>query len=140
MAEPLLLDTAYVQALLNRNDQYHEKAKQLMPRVRAASVVLITEAVLMEIGNALSALAYRKAAAHFIDGCYSGSDKNLRVVPTDTNLIRRSLSLFDERPDKTWSLTDCTSFLTMESHGIRDAVTGDHHFVQAGYRALMLEE
>ncbi len=41
------------------------------------------------------------------------------------------------RPDKDWSLTDCISFVVMEEHGITDALTGDHHFEQAGFRALL---
>ncbi|HSN76007.1 MAG TPA: nucleic acid-binding protein, partial [Anaerolineae bacterium] len=46
------LDTAFVQALLNHRDQYHEQARVLFPGVRAAGEVWTTEAVLIEIGNA----------------------------------------------------------------------------------------
>jgi hypothetical protein len=53
--ERLLLDTVFVQALLNQRDQYHDKAKTFLPRVRDAAEVWITEAILVEIGNALSA-------------------------------------------------------------------------------------
>lgn len=52
--ERFLLDTVFVQALLNQRDQYHAKAKAFLPRVRDAAEVWITEAVLIEIGNALS--------------------------------------------------------------------------------------
>lgn len=139
MSEPLFLDTTYVQALLNKKDQHHDKARELQARVRDASLVLITEAVLLEIGNALRAIDHRAAAVRFIKGCYGGATKNLQVVSTDTALIRRSLDLFDNRTDKEWSLTDCISFVVMGDRRIRDAVTADDHFVQAGYRALMLE-
>jgi hypothetical protein len=37
--ERLFLDTAFIQALLNPNDEYHPQAKQLFPRVRSASEV-----------------------------------------------------------------------------------------------------
>ena len=65
----LLLDTAFIQALLNRNDQYHESAKAIFPRVRVAAEVWVTEAVLVEVANGLSALN-REGAAHFIEGYY----------------------------------------------------------------------
>lgn len=52
--ERLFLDTAFVQALLNRHDQYHDQVKILLPRVRAAAQVWTTEAILIEIGNALT--------------------------------------------------------------------------------------
>lgn len=49
--ESLFPDTAFVLALLNRRDQYHAKAKALSDRLRAASEIWLTEAVLTEIGN-----------------------------------------------------------------------------------------
>jgi predicted nucleic acid-binding protein len=45
--------------------------------------------------------------------------------------------LYDQRPDKAWSLTDCISFTIMQDYGLRDALTGDHHFEQAGFNMLM---
>ena len=50
----LFLDTSYVQALLNPRDSHHRRALSLLPRVKAASEVVVTEAVLIEVGNALS--------------------------------------------------------------------------------------
>lgn len=35
--------------------------------------------------------------------------------------------------------TDCISFIVMRTNGLTDALTSDHHFTQAGFRALMLE-
>ena len=49
----------------------------------------------------------------------------------------RPLGLFADRPDKHWSLTDCISFVVMNREGIVDALTGDRHFEQAGFRALL---
>jgi predicted nucleic acid-binding protein len=41
------------------------------------------------------------------------------------------------RPDKDWSLTDCTSFVVMENENIKEALTADRHFEQAGFTALL---
>ena len=64
------LDTAFVQALLNRNDQYHRIAKSRLNELRTAKEVWTTEAILIEIGNALS-VAQRAAAVRFITQCLS---------------------------------------------------------------------
>ncbi len=134
--ERLLLDTVFIQALLNKRDQYHTQAMALLPRVRAASEVWVTEAVLTEVANALSAVN-RVAAVRFIRQCYQTA--NMLVVSVGPQLLIRALELYEARPDKTWGLTDCISFVIMQDQGLTDALTADVHFVQAGYRALMLE-
>jgi predicted nucleic acid-binding protein len=132
----LFLDTAFVQALLNRNDQYHSIAKSRLSQLRAATEVWTTEAILVEIGNALST-SDREAAVSFIQQCYTTS--NSRVVSVDTGLLSRALELYSQRVDKDWGLTDCISFIVMRDHQLQQAMTTDRHFVQAGFRALMYE-
>lgn len=134
--ERLFLDTAFVQALLNRRDQYHSQAKALLPRMRVAAEVWITEAVLIEVGNALSVFN-RTGTVQFIKQCYQTA--NMHVVGVDTTLLTRALDLYRTRMDKTWGLTDCISFIVMQDCGLTDAITADEHFLQAGYRALLLE-
>ncbi|MGB3207293.1 MAG: PIN domain-containing protein [Crinalium sp.] len=132
----LFLDTAFIQALLNSRDQYHSQAKKLLPRVKNADEVWITEAILIEVGNALSAFN-RKAAVQFIQQCYQTS--NIKVVSVDHQLLNQALQLYQNRPDKAWGLTDCISFVVMQEQSLINAATADKHFIQAGYRALLLE-
>lgn len=80
-ASRFFLDTAYVLALLNPNDIYHQQAKALLPSMRVAHEVWITEAVLVEIGNAL-ARSNRSAAVAFINSCYV--TLNVKVVSVDS--------------------------------------------------------
>ncbi len=134
--ERLFLDTVFIQALLNKRDQYHTQARRFLPRVRAAADVWVTEAVLLEVGNALG-VVNRQGAVQFIQQCYDTT--NLQVVTVDTPMLARALHLYSERPDKTWGLTDCISFVVMWEQGLTDAVTADVHFVQAGFRALLRE-
>lgn len=58
------------------------------------------------------------------------------MPPTDA-LFRRGLQLSNNRPEKEWSLTDCISFVVMKERRIKEALTGDHHFEQAGFVALL---
>jgi len=133
----LFLDTAFVQALLNKNDQYHGIAKSRLNELRTAKEVWITEAILIEIGNALS-VAHRAAAVRFINQCYA--TPNIHVVPVDTKLLNRALDLYDERADKEWGLTDCISFIVMSDQNLTEAMTPDRHFIQAGFQALMRDQ
>ncbi|MCX6893159.1 MAG: PIN domain-containing protein [Verrucomicrobiota bacterium] len=38
--------------------------------------------------------------------------------------------------DKTFSFTDCTSFVVMRELKLQDVLTTDHHFTQAGFHTL----
>ncbi|MEB3213424.1 MAG: PIN domain-containing protein [Leptolyngbyaceae bacterium] len=136
MSDRVFLDTVFIQALLNPRDDFHNQARQLFPRIRTASEVWITDAIFIEVGNALSAFN-RESAVQFIQQCYRTN--NIRIISVDTELLMQALALYQSRSDKTWGLTDCISFIVMQQQNLTDAVTSDRHFVQAGFRALMLQ-
>src|SRR4051794_33841838 len=102
--ERFLLDTVFIQALLNKKDSYHQQALAFLPRMRAAAQVWVTEAILIEVGDALSAID-RPAAVAFIQDCYLAS--NVYVAGVDSLLLGQALHLYETRSDKTWGLTDC---------------------------------
>jgi predicted nucleic acid-binding protein len=60
-----------------------------------------------------------------------------KITPADPKLFDEGVKLFESRSDKEWSLTDCISFVVMQREGIAEALTGDHHFEQAGFVALL---
>ena len=61
----------------------------------------------------------------------------VRIVQLDEKLFSEASQRFRDRPDKASSLTDCVSFVVMNQSGIREALTSDQHFIQAGYIALL---
>ena len=64
-------------------------------------------------------------------------DSTVTIIPASQELFDAGIELYSGRPDKSWPLTDCISFVVMKSYGLTDALTGDHHFEQAGFKALM---
>jgi uncharacterized protein len=134
--ERLFLDTVFIQASLNEDDQYHEQAKKVVSRVRQAKEIWTTEAVLMEVANALSSFK-RLETANLIERYYK--TQNMRIVSVDNILFLRGLSLYKSRIDKSWGLIDCISFTVMQQQNLIIAATADQHFIQAGFRALLLE-
>ncbi|MFA5896842.1 MAG: PIN domain-containing protein, partial [Thermoplasmata archaeon] len=61
------------------------------------------------------------------------SSKNVVVAWIDPGTFEAALRLFEERPDKRWSFTDCTSFAVMKDLGIETAFTFDRNFHEAGF-------
>jgi uncharacterized protein len=57
----------------------------------------------------------------------------LDVGPGEFNAAWR---LFEQRSDKAYSFTDCTSFVLMRREGLRTAVALDEHFSQEGFIVL----
>ena len=128
------IDTGYVLALANTADKYHERAY-------AASLLVeppffTTEAVLIEIGNALSGLRWRSLGFAVINDLRQ--DPNITILSVDTDLFDRALSLYGARSDKTWGITDCISFIVMQTHNLHSVLTTDRHFEQAGFQNLLV--
>ena len=133
MADALFVDTVFIQALFDKNDQHHAWAMRNLNLMQNATRVYVSEAVFVEVAAALSAVN-RLGAARFIRQCYI--TPNITVVPFDHNLFLRGLALYESRPDKNWSLVDCVSFLVMQDHAITAAMSTDHHFEQAGFQLI----
>jgi hypothetical protein len=99
--------------------------------------MLTTEAVLTEIGNALSRTQWRRIAVETIKALRN--DPDVEIISVDASLFDRDFQLYSSRPDKEWGMTDCISFVVMQERGIFEALTTDHHFQQAGFRAILCE-
>ena len=130
------LDTSGWMALLNTDDRLHASALVAWREiVRSRRVVVVTDWIVAETGNGLARTGLRvtfaRAARLLI-----GSAK-FRLILIGDDLLIRSLDLYQSRPDKSWGLVDCASFVVMMQEGIRDAITSDHHFEQAGFRCLL---
>ena len=137
-SDRLFLDTGYVLARFNPRDQFHAAAVDLDGWVIGCREIWSTDAVLLEICAGFSSPAERETAIVIWDQFRSG-DPPYRIVDCGSSNLEQAMSMYRTRMDKSWSLADCLSFVAMEQQGLTDALTGDHHFVQAGFRALMLE-
>jgi predicted nucleic acid-binding protein len=131
-------DAGYWIALLNPRDGLHAKARNVSSVIGKVRIVT-SEMVLTEVLNAYSGKGdmLRRAATALVDRVRS--DPNAELVPMTSSAFREALERYRSRRDKTWGLTDCTSFLIMEQKGITDALSGDREFQQAGFVALLVE-
>jgi predicted nucleic acid-binding protein len=61
----------------------------------------------------------------------------VEVVWVDELLHRAAIAFLQSRTDKTYSLCNAVSFLSMWQRGIREALTTDRHFEQEGFGRLL---
>ena len=129
------VDTFYWIALANRRDQWHQRV-QAFNRTLTTRHFYTTEEVLGE----------------FLDFCGGGTpetrrravlftrrvltDPHMTIIPQTHASFLDGLALYESRPDKEYSLTDCISMQTMRREGLTDVLTNDHHFRQEGFRIL----
>ena len=125
--------------LINTRDQWHKKAVEWEHHLTLVRCQLVTtEFILTEIADGLSAIRFRKEAFHIIDTLTTSP--HVSILSATSDLFEAGMQLFRSRKDKEWGLTDCMSFKTMEQQGLQSALTTDTHFIQAGFRSLLLEE
>lgn len=129
-------DAFYFLALLNQSDAAHTAALRWATAGRGSLVT--TAWVLTEVADAMAAPINRPLFLRLIEGFRIL--RTVEVVPAEPERFDRGLDLYSRRPDKGWSLTDCISFVVMTELGLTEALTGDHHFEQAGFRALLRQQ
>ncbi len=132
----VFVDTAYWLALTNSFDQYHTKAVEVSEALGPCRL-FTTDPVLTEYLNALADKSshIRAAAVKMVETILR--NPHVAVIPMSRRTFMKSLTLYKARPDKGYSLTDCSSMLLMRQHHLSEALTTDRHFEQEGFTALL---
>lgn len=127
------VDTFFFLALLVRDDEYHGRAVEIVGRL---DTDLVTTAwVLTEVADGLATRGWHSRFLELLE-LLKGHPR-VTIIPPDEPHFDRGLDLYARRLDKRWTLTDCISFAVMTELGITEALTGDHHFEQAGFIVLL---
>ena len=130
---PIFADSFYFLALLNRDDAAHDRARELSEELTGP--LLTTAWVLTETADAMAAPGDRQGFLYLLDAL--AADPNCTIISPTQALFEDGLNLYANRLDKDWTLTDCISFVVMEQHNVTEALTGDRHFEQAGFKAML---
>jgi len=99
------------------------------------SVFITTSSIIEETANALSNPKFRSSLITFYHNISRSS--RVTILHVDPELWEKGWRLFSNRDDKNWSFTDCVSFVVMNERSIKNALTSDKHFFQAGFSAML---
>ena len=125
-------DSSYWIALFDKRDPLANVANNVTTVLPSHTRIVTSDFVVIEVLNALSRLSIE--IKHAALSVFQSS--LVEVVPFGKDLYEKAITQY-VRPDKEWSIVDCTSFVIMHSRNIRDALTYDKHFEQAGFNALL---
>ena len=133
MSAPVFLDTGAIYALADRNDADHGVVRALY--LNAERRFVTHDLILVEAFSLLTKRLYKPATLQTI-GALRRSTR-IEIVPVAPALLEAAWRRCERYADKEWDWIDCASFELMERRGLREALSLDHHFAQAGFALLV---
>lgn len=129
----VFMDTSYLLALELANDQNHQVAKAHWQQVIISLPQLVTTTYVFD-----EVVTYFNSRGHHSKAIQVGnsllSSPSVQLIHVDETLFQAGWVYFQRHQDKSYSLTDCISFVVMEQRSIRTAFSLDQHFSQAGFQ------
>jgi len=131
----LFVDTAGWMSCADRNDPAHAKCVAVRDAQLRAGLSLVATDYVLDETLTLLRLRLGLGAARDWWGRVSQSPR-VAFVDVDADLRDQAFEWFFRYEDKEFSFTDCTSFAFMRREKIREALTTDRHFLQAGFEVM----
>jgi predicted nucleic acid-binding protein len=131
-AERVFVDTGAWFAYVNSGDPDHRRVREVLdapPAALVTSTYVFDETVTLTQAR----LGHRRAVTVGRVLLDPTLVELLHVTPVHE---RAAWTLFERRPDKSYSFTDCTSFVLMRRERMERAVALDAHFSQEGFVVL----
>jgi predicted nucleic acid-binding protein len=132
MPERLFVDTGAWFAYINASDPDHRRVRHVLddqPGRLVTSTYVFDETITLTQAR----LGHRRAITVGQTLLNPRLVELLHVNPVDE---RAAWELFERRDDKSYSFTDCTSFVVMRRQRLARAIALDAHFTQEGFLIL----
>jgi hypothetical protein len=136
MANEIFVDTSGFFAMLSSDDDRHAAAAKIVTAARKRKRGFVTtDYVLDETATLLKARRRIHLVAELFERL--ARSQACRTQWTDSERFHDVRAFFLKHADQRWSFTDCLSFRVMSHLRLRDALTKDSHFQQAGFTPLL---
>jgi predicted nucleic acid-binding protein len=136
MAAEIFIDTSGFYALLVRSDDRHDRARSAMRKAAKKNQGFVTtDYVLDETATLLMARGCSTVIPALFESV--SASKACRVVWMDTERFAKTKSVFIQNIGGMWSFTDCFSFIVMKELRLRETLSKDSHFRDAGFTLLL---
>jgi uncharacterized protein len=135
----LLIDTSGWASLFITRDPHHLQARQHFTQAtqQDQTVVITTNYIISELVSLLHSPLRQPRIRIFEIVNAIRTASYIQTIHIDTAIDQAAWELCQNRPDKPWSLVDCSSFIVMQQMNIQQVLTADRHFEQAGFTRLL---
>jgi predicted nucleic acid-binding protein len=134
----IFADTFYWIALLNSRDTWHLEVIKVSQEI-SNSPLVISDGIIDEL------FAYSSKRGDLlrlkVSELYKSfrKDPNIQIISYSPEIRQKAIDLYEQRPDKGYSLVDCISMVIMKEMRISEVLTNDKHFAQEGFTILFPE-
>jgi hypothetical protein len=138
MIPEIFVDTSGFFSLLSPRDGAHTEAVEILQKAgQIKQAFVTTDYVLDETATLLKA----RGIGHLIEAFFEtvSASRACRIEWMEPERFARTKAFFEKHLDHDWSFTDCFSFLIMRELKLKDALTKDLHFKEAGYSPLLCD-
>lgn len=134
----IFIDTSGWGHLVDPSQEFHQQASTFYRSFRRRGFRLVTTNYILTELVALLMSPLRLPRPKIIAFVAAlKSSPHMDILHVDATLDSQAWQLLVERSDKDWSLVDCSSFVIMQKAGLREALTTDRNFEQAGFVRLL---
>ncbi len=135
MVGEVFWDTSGFFALLDRQDAAHRRVVEWIESGAGQRPAITTEWI---IGETCTLLVARKRP-HLVGAFLYRIERTtaLKVINPDDGLVSSARMLIRKQAGQGFSFADCPSFCLMRERQIREALSTDDHFRQAGFVPLL---
>jgi predicted nucleic acid-binding protein len=132
------VDTSFFFALASADDPDHERVREVFDQIQPQELPgtwLTTNHVVLETIRLTKRNIGNEAAVEMGRRLYA--EQLARIHWTTPAEEKQALDYLAKYNDQRYSPVDCISFVVMEQLDIDEALTGDHHYAQAGFTPLL---
>jgi predicted nucleic acid-binding protein len=132
----IFVDTSGLYALIDRRDRHHRAARTIVEaRARAGRKLVVTDYVVSETVTLAKTRSGSAAALRVLD--LIDQSAGIRIEWIGPPRFDATKAFLRRHADHAYSFTDCSSFVVMRELRLREALTCDGHFAEAGFEALL---
>jgi uncharacterized protein len=137
MKPEIFVDTSGFYSLLSSQDESHNEAADILKKAKKTNQLFVTtDYIIDETATLLNARGIGHLAGILFDTVTV--TQVCRMEWMDHERFNKTQIYFEKHLDHAWSFTDCFSFLIMKELKLRNALTKDYHFREAGFTPMLI--